>query len=512
MHSEEKVAVGVAALYVANIATLAFNTLFLVLLTNALRTTAEVGLVSLLNLVVVGAATLSVLALPVTGAGVAATPPAVTRFLSEYIRDGLSSARRVYFASLAICGAVSMTVFLVLAYWPVPAFLAGPADGPVAFFAGVDAVVFSFGQLGAYAMLGAGKATGAGKAIVVSSVARYAIASAFLFSGSGPSGVFIGFAIGDSLLAVLTNASAAGAVQHLVKPGPSMRPVRNYMASVFFAAVMGLAVSQTDKLLAFFQQGLGNLAVYNVATVGAAVASFAPSAATNVLVPALSSYSDRDRKKEMLRRYTRYISLTAIPTGFALAAVSPFLLRIFGEAYVSGWPLLSVVAISISFSSIASVYSASLLVDDRAHHFTLSTLAALAVLVLVSLTTVPVVGLLGIAIARGAMLLSMTAAVAFFVHRSGMLVLDSLAYLKSLGASAAMALLVFLALSVGQREGLSSRGATVASAVVMLPAGLLVYLLIMKALKGFNQTDMDFVDTLLPRSMRFVSRLARKLL
>jgi hypothetical protein len=45
-----------------------------------------------------------------------------------------------------------------------------------------------------------------------------------------------------------------------------MKPVFAYMISVFGAAVVGFAVSQTDKLLAFFQQGLGNLAVYNANT------------------------------------------------------------------------------------------------------------------------------------------------------------------------------------------------------------------------------------------------------
>ena len=86
MHSEERVAAGVAALYLANITTLVLNTLFLVLLTNWVSV-QEVGLVTLLNVVVVSVATVAVLALPVSGTGLTATPPAVTRFLSEFAGD-----------------------------------------------------------------------------------------------------------------------------------------------------------------------------------------------------------------------------------------------------------------------------------------------------------------------------------------------------------------------------------------------------------------------------------------
>ncbi len=512
LHSEARVAVGVAALYFANITTLILNTLFLVLLTNYVPV-QEVGLVSLLNVVVVSVATLSVLALPVSGSGVSATPPAVTRFLSEYVGNGVGSARGVYLLSLGICGAVSLAIAATLSYAPVSSMIAGPLRTGTVFYAGLDALVYSFAQLGAYAMLGIGRATSAGKLIIISSTLRYLAAALFLVLGAGPSGVFIGFVFGDLFLAVLANTSAFRSVEHFHGSGANLRPVSKYMASVFFAAIMGLAVSQTDKLLAFFQQGLFNLAVYNVATVGAAVASFAPSAATNVLVPALSSYGNQESKMQAtLKNYTRYISLTAVPMGFGLAAVSPFLLRIFGEDYVAAAPLMSIIAISISFTSIAAVYASSLLVDDKAHHFTISSVLALVGLIAVALLTVPSLGLRGIALGRGAMLVIMLAAVAYFARRSGRLVLDTAAYGKSLGASSLMAAVIFGVLYLAQTVGLSSRAASVAGALVMIPVGLAIYLLTMKAIKGFNQSDMDFIDTLLPPQLRVLSRLARKLL
>jgi len=512
LHTEQRVAVGVAALYLANITTLVLNTLFLVLLTN-LVSVQEVGLVSLLNVIVVSVATVAVLALQVSGSGLSATPPAVTRFLAEYIGKGQGPARRVYLLSAGICGLVSVAIVGVISYPPVASMIAGPLDGSAVFFAGLDAIVFSFAQLGAYSMLGTGKATAAGKLIIASSALRYAAAAVLLVSGAGPSGVFIGFAGGDILLAVLGNASTFRAVGYLHPGGVDMKPVRRYMASVFFAAVVGLAVSQTDKLLAFFQQGLFNLAFYNVATVGAAVASFAPSAATNVLVPALSSYGDdAEKKRSMIKKYTRYITLTAMPMGFGLAALSPFLLRVFGDEYASAAPILSIISISIGLSSITAVYASSLLVDDRAHHFTLSSVLALAGLVVVAVLTVPVLGLRGVALGRGVMLFIMLGAVAFFVRRGGMLVLDTEAYAKSLGASAVMAAFIYGTLSLVQQTGFGSRVVSVVGSILMIPLGFAAYLVVMKVIKGFNQTDMDFIDALLPAWLRVLSKLARRLL
>lgn len=513
IETDAKVARGVAALYLANVTTLVLNTLFFVLLTNYLSDQTKVGLFSFLNVVLVSAATLSVLALPLVSSGVVATPPAVTRFLSlNGSSTGNGSARRVYALSLGLCGAISVSIVVLASYSPLADLVAGPPQAGAVFFACVDALVFSFAQLGAYTLLGTDRATSAGKAIIVSSVLRYIFASGLLLAGMGVTGAFIGFAMGDSVLALTANAKAFRLIRHTAGASSSMRPVLKYMVTVFFAALMGLAVSQTDKILAFQQLDLARLAVYNIATVGAAVASFVPSAATNVLVPALSNFANGGEKKlEMLKVYTRHISLSAVPIGFELAAVSPFLLRVFDDPYAAGAPIMSVIAISISFTAVASVYSSSLLVEDKAHHFTLSNLLGLVGLVVVALLTVPQLGLFGIALGRAAMLFTVSGSVAYFAWRGGNLVLDVPAYLKSLSASAIMAVSVFAVLVTGQAAGLG-RLALVGAAILMIPVGFAYYLLIMKLLKAYAEEDMDFIDSLLPGWLRGLSRLARKLL
>lgn len=516
--SDSRVARGVAALYVAGITTLGLNTLFLVLLTNLLPQN-EVGLISFLNVVLIAASTIGVLALPLIGSAHMATPPAVARFLSPFRGPGTARGRRVYFLSLGICAAASLAIVALSSYPPIADRVAGPQYASAVFFACLDAMAYSFGQLGVYAMLGTDRVASAGKLVMLSSALRYVFASAFILAGRGPGLIFVGFALGDSVLAVAANARAYRDLSPASEGGPGTRSVLKYMVSVFVAALVGLAVSQSDKILVYLRLNLTDLAVYNVATVGAAVASFIPNSVTNVLVPSLAAQGDHeDAKRDLLKSYSRHVNLTAIPIGFELAAVSPFLLKIFdltvatGDPYAQGGaPVMALIALAISFTAVSAVFSSSLLVDDRAHHFTVSNLLGLAGLVIVALLAVPTLGSFGIALGRSAMLFIIFGSTTYFVWRSGRLVLDVGVYLKSAAASGLAAAVVFFVLSYLNTFGVG-RTLMVVASVAMLPAGFLLYLAAMKALKAYKEEDMEFLESLLPSRLRFFLRIARKLL
>ncbi|TLZ53743.1 MAG: hypothetical protein E6K17_09195, partial [Methanobacteriota archaeon] len=263
----------------------------------------------------------------------------------------------------------------------------------------------------------------------------------------------------------------------------------------------------------FFQQGLGNLGVYNVATVGAAIASFAPSAVTNVLVPTLGSLrpGEGGRRRELLRNYTRYIIFIAAPMGAGLAAVSPFLLQLFGKEYLVAAPLLAVISLSVAFTSVGAVYSSDLLVGERIYLFSVANIVGLVTLVSLSLVLVPRFGLLGIAIARGAMLVLAVTTLAYFVRGQGDLVLDGHGYLKSSVASTVMGVVVYGFLDALTTVLPLGRSATVLASLVSIPLGFVLYLIIMKYLGGFGPSDLEFLRELLPRRMSWVVELAKKL-
>jgi len=280
------------------------------------------------------------------------------------------------------------------------------------------------------------------------------------------------------------------------------------------AAFAGFGVTQVDKLLAFFQQGLSNLGVYNVATVGAAVASFAPTAVTNVLVPTLGSLRPDEgaRRRELMRNYTRYIIFIAAPMGAGLAAVSPFLLQLFGREYLSAAPLLAVISVSVAFTSVGAVYSSDLLIGARIYLFSVANIVGLVALVTLALVLVPLFGLLGIAIARGAMLVLAMTTLAYFVRGQGDLVLDGRGYLKSSAASVVMGVAVYGFLDALTTVLPLGRGATALASLASILLGFVLYLVLMKYLGGFGPSDLEFLRELLPRRLSWVVELAKKLL
>ncbi len=514
MEVEVNVARGAASLYLASIVSLVLNTAYFVVLTNILAAPL-VGLVSLLNVLVLAGVTVASLSLPVVGAVGSATPPAVTRFIAEYMNGGRGRAgRRVFFASVLIAAAVSISIAAFLSVPSVSSRISSPLDSQPVVFAAIDTVILAVAQVGAFSMIGAGRATRAGVVVTMGAIVKYSAASLLLVLGWGPSGVFIGFSAGDFVLAISSIALALKRIPSSGDPKVDGRAVTTYMASVLASSLIGYGVSQTDRLLAFFQRGFSDLAVYNAASVGAAVAAFAPAAVTNVLVPILSSIRGDDpaQKREILRNYTRYVSLVSFPMGFGLAAIAPSILRLFGENYVAGSPLIAVTGISISLTAVSSVYSSSLLASGKTYNFLVGNCIALVSLVSVSLVLVPLAGLLGVALARAGMFIVAAVAFALFARAMGEFVIDLEGYLKALASSAMTGGIVYALLAFASATLVHTRIGVIILGVGLIPVGVVLYLLAMKLLRGFSERDMEFAERVLPRPLSRVVELARRLL
>ena len=499
--AEVSAARGAASLYFASVLSLVLNTAYLVLLTNLLPQ-QTVGVVALLNVLVIGIATAGALGIPVIGAGLSATPPAVVRFLSEYVRAGNGrAAKRVVLVSVGVCTLISLSLALLLVR-SIP--------GPAAEFAAIDGVAFAFAQVGAYSLIGTGKADVTGAVLVVSAVLRYAAASALLLAGFGAPGVFEGFLVGDVFLSVAGVYLAGREIPDTGSP-KVQRGLYTYMFYVLFSGLIGFGVSQSDRLIAFFQTGLGNLAVYNIAAVGASIAAFAPLAVTNALVPVLPALGapGSERRRQVLRNYTRYVSLVAMPAGFGLAAIAPLLLLVFGTQYAQGSSLVFVMAVAISLTAISSVYASGLLASGKTHLFLIGNALALVALLVLSNLLIPSFGLLGVAFGRAGMLFVSLAAFALFSRRIGELVVDLGSYAKSLASSMVMFVVIYGGLAVMSPHVVSRAGDIVLS-LVMVPVGLFFFMVAMKLMKGFGEEDLVFLERLLPRFLKpLLERLRR---
>lgn len=514
MQAEVKVARGATSLYLASSVNLVLNTLYFVVLTNVLPT-PEVGLATLLNVVVFGLATIAVLSTPVVGSLSFANPSAVARFLPQYLGEGRGkAARRLLALSLLASAVISAASLAVLSLPEVGRAIAGSLSTKPVLYAGVDAGLFSLGQLGAYGLIGTGRTGRAGGLIAASVVVKYSAASLLVLHGQGVAGVFIGYSIGDALMAAASVPLAMRGIPNEGWAAGDSRAVRAYMLSIVPSSLIGFAVGQAASFLAFVEKGLSDLAIYNIASVAGGITALAPIALTNVLVPVLASMRQGDLagRSEMMRRYTKYVSLVSLPIGFGLAAVAPALLEIFGPAYLPAAPLIAVTSVATSLTAVMSVYASELIARGRTGLFLLGNAVSLVTLFGAALVAVPSLGLLGVALGRAAMLFVTLAAFAIFVKRTGTLVLDSAAYIKSVIAAMVVAVPIYLVVRLVTESVSLSRLETIALGGLMVPYGVLVYLTAMKLLRALDASDFEFLDMVIPESLGGLASLARRLL
>lgn len=292
MATQTSVAKGATSLYVANVVVLLANTLYFLVLTNILRSTLDVGIVTALNLTISFLVTVCILAQPVTGQSPIPAPLAVLKFLPELLAKGARTrAARVFRISFGVSGILASVVAGILVVSPnlVVPLIGGQTVLPdFVRLAAVDVLVFSLSQVCFGALIAVGDLRNATIYIISWSVARYALASILLIPYS-IFGVLLGWIMGDTVVLVIAFRKSIQQVRGGSGPRNfSLVNLWRYSLYTLFSALIGFAVTQADKIFTLASKGLPELAIYNVAIVAASFAGFAPYALLTVLLPAFS--------------------------------------------------------------------------------------------------------------------------------------------------------------------------------------------------------------------------------
>jgi O-antigen/teichoic acid export membrane protein len=504
---ERKVATAAASLYASNMITLVLNTAFIIFITNTLSI-SQVGLFSILNIIVLVASTFSVLALPITGGSIVGTPPAVTRFLPDF-RLYPSSARRLILTSSLLSLSISVLSAFVVSSAKISNFLVPQGQYEAALYASLDCVAYSMAQIGAYSLIGIGRATLSSKVIIFSNSIRYTLSLVFLSAGFGVGGIFLGFVVGDSVLAISGITLSLLGSRGVGKAKFSSSKIAYYSLSVFGISLTGLAVTQLDKIVAYLGKGLESLGIYNVAVVGASIVSFAPSAIINALVSYMPVYK-KSEIPELVKNYTRYVSILATPLGFVLASVSPYILTIFGPEYSRGAPVLAAIAVALSATSVYSVFASGLLVSDSSHLFTLSNITGVLLLIFSSYIMIPYFGILGIAFGRVIMLVASSLMTYLFAKRKGIDSADWKTNSLSILASFLMSILVFLIGYFSFSYLAVPRIFVASGSILLIVLGLLVYLFELKLMRILTDDDIEFLRRILPEKVMWIAKIVKK--
>lgn len=476
------------------------NTLYFLILTNILRSTLEVGIVTALNITIGFLVTICILAQPVTAQSPIPAPLAVLKFLPELLARGArTDASRVLRLSLGLVGILGAAVGGILAAFPnlVIPLIGGQAILPYFVrLSAIDVLVMSLGQVCIGALVALGDLKSASIYIISWSIARYALASILLIQYS-IAGVLLGWILGDAaLLLVALKKSTAE-----VRGGSSSRTFSTvtlwrYSLYTLFSALIGFAVTQADKVFTLARQGLPELAIYNVAIVAASFTGFAPYALLTVLLPALAALHSTGRTEkmhDMIRDYTRYVSIVVLPIAIGFASVTEVALRIFGPDYVSGLIPSMIVSVATGLTAIGAVYAGALLALGELKWYTAANLLGLGGLFAVSALFTGSLGIIGPALGRATLMAVAALVYAVAMRKSGYLELDARAFLSAAGSSALMGIVVFAALSTAHSFLLK-----LALLPVLIIVGAIIYLSSLRLLHLLTASDLEFALGIVP--------------
>ncbi len=503
--AQSRVAVGRGAtsLYIANVVVLVANTLYFLILTNVLRSTLGVGVVTALNLLIWFLVTICILAQPVTMQSPIPAPLAVLKFIPDLIdRNARAGAARVFMLSLGIAAAIALSTGALLIIFPsvVAPLLGGISVLPMFIqLAAVDVILLSLGQVCIASLIAVGEMRKATLYIILWSIARYLLASLFLFNYAIP-GVLVGWIVGDGvLLAVALRGSIGVFGVSAGRAEFSMPEFVKYSSITFVSALIGYAINQADKLFTLAQQGLPQLAIYNVAIVAASFSGFAPYALTTVLLPALSSLHAANEVQEirrMVRHYSRFVAIIVLPVAVGFASITDVALRIFGPTYTSGLVPSVIVSLTTGLTAVGAVYAAVLLAVGKLRWYTGANVLGLVSLAVVAYVATPVLGLSGPALGRASLMILAALVYGYATMRSGFFELDVKAFVCAAASSLLMGAVIFFGLWVFH---------TFLTKLLMIPVfvavGALVYLGCLRVFRLLQKDDLDFIRDLVPERL-----------
>lgn len=502
---------GAASLFAANIVSLVANTAYYVILTNVLHT-VQVGIVTTLNIMIWFFVVVCCLAQPVVFGAPIPAPLAVLKFVPEFMaKNEQKTAAQVFKISLGVTIMIGFIVAAALTLLPpsLVTILGGQAILPIYLrLSAADMLVIAASQVCLGVIVALGGSYVASLYIMVWSLVRYVFASAFLVM-FGIAGVLAGWVVGDFVVLLVTLRWAVSRLGGQGGSGDvSGKEIARYNAYTFLGALAGYAMNQADRLFALWQRGLSGVAVYNVALVGGGIVAYVPNVLVTVLVPALAALLVSNRTEqihEMIRSYSRYVSLVVVPIGFGLAAILNVLLGIFGSAYVSGWSPGAIVSIATGLTAVGAVYAGVLIAIGKLRWYTAANLLGLAALLVVSAVLTPILGLNGPALGRSSLLVVVALIYVLAAYKNGVFYIDSHAYAIVMVCSSVMAAIVFGALLL--IPGFVMK-------LVMLPVvvllGLLLYVGLLRISRLLTVKDLSFLHDLLPRRLWFILPLTAK--
>ena len=435
-------------------------------------------------------------------------PQAVTKFVAENISRGFRSVAAAAFyqalvANVVISAPVAAVIY-VGASFLASHLLGNPALAPLFQILAFDTFIFAgLIPVLAFALLGLHMfRETATIGLVVGGVIRQILIISLIILLKSFAGLVIGWVISDAGTAVIYFVLAVRALGAPRFDFPLLRLFRYYLP-LEFLSIIYFAQAWFDRALLLVFVPLATLGIYNAAVTAFGAVSGVMNAMSNVLLPAYSSVQGKAEVRvelgRAIRLATRYSSLVLTPLGFGLLATArPALILFVGESYAAGYLPLAIFCGAFAITAFTVALAPAFLALEETKLFAAINGSSVVISIALAYSLLPEWGILGAAAARAFAMILAAALTIIFLRRKITLQLDLRTIATHLFAGGTMALAI-LAVELVEYSKL------LLPVYVLL--GAVVYLILLRLLKGVDASDMYLLSRFLGTSLLPVSQI-----
>jgi O-antigen/teichoic acid export membrane protein len=342
---------------------------------------------------------------------------------------------------------------------------------------------------------------------VISSLFKFGIASLFVATGGGVEGIIIGFILGDAVGLVMYLHAL---LPHLrIRPAAirELKPLLAYTLPLYGYSILVYLSTEIDLYILLILSDLEVVGIYSPAVFLSTMLILGLTAVDQAIAPFFSRRYGKSGMKalvELSSLGTRYIFLIYIPTCVIVLSCTPLLFtEILGDRYSESIYPATIIIIAIISTSAFPIFNNILISAGQNRVFFIAGAIALLVQVTLSLILIPSMGATGAAIAKASAFLILFLIPAYRLKLIlGALLYDRKALLRSLIGSVIMGSIIFtINLNLFSAYLLP----------ISIIAGVVSYLLCLRASSAVNLKDIEVINKSLPASFAGLTRIVSKL-
>lgn len=277
-----------------------------------------------------------------------------------------------------------------------------------------------------------------------------------------------------------------------VEPVYEVRKVFTYSLLAFAYTITGFSASYIDRFVVAALTTLSQLGIYNFILLVFSAINFLTIPFANVLFSHFSSkFAEKNIAaiKSGVRLSITTLSSFLIPISLLIASLSREVMAILGgSAYTSGAPILVLVVVPYALVCFVPIVAKGLESIRSLRIFLLTSTVALGSNFVISVLLIPIYHLMGAALGLSSTFLISAPLILHKANKNKIFSMDHVAVLKIWIASLVMAVLTY------QLSFLT--GGMVYLVPVYVAAGFFMYIILLKLLRPFNDSDRIFLISL----------------